>query len=176
MIKTRSRRAVSAIALSATVGLMGAACTTPAPYGGPTKANYQIKTTSVKVIESQDAVYALGLCVNFIGGCKDEPYTLNIGFTVKIGVPDSATAFVVQGDSASDIAAGTTHTNSPGEQATTQFGNVDTVSLNDLAQGAHLELAGVWSWAMEADAFAANSAGTVADLVKSALNTALASG
>lgn len=173
MIHTRSRRALSAIVLVATIGLMGAACTTPAPYGGPPKANYQFKTTSAKVIQSQDAIRVFGVCVS-LTGCSDEVYTLNIAFTVGLGDANSAQTFVVQGDSTSSIGEGSTHIMSGNEQATTQFSNLNTVGLVDLANGAKLQIAGIWSWAMDADLFAANSAGTVANILKSALNSTVA--
>jgi hypothetical protein len=105
----------------------------------------------------------------------DEPYSLNIAFRVKVGEPNSAQTSVVEGDAHNDVGEGQTYTMQGGERARTNFPTVGMVDLLDLALGAKLEVVGVWTWAMEEDFIGVNSAAhTVADVVKTALNSTVA--
>jgi len=173
MIRNR-RRLAAIIAGAASLGLLGSAC---APgggpiYGGPPTANWRIQTNTVNVVESQDKVCAL-FCVNI----NDEPYTLNLAFRVKVGEANSATGFLVQGAEYNDIGEGETETMVGAQRAVTQFPAVTMVDLIDLAFGAKLEIAGVWSWQMESDQFGVQSAAnSVLNLVLAALNTTVAAG
>ncbi len=175
MIKTRSRRAVSAIVLTATVGLMGAACTPPAPYGGPPKANVAFKATSVTVNSSNDKT-----CVIFCVGANDEPFNINVWFRMTIGVANSATTGVVTGANAwpglfdQGPGEGGSHTYAPNEQGAVNFNDMAMPDVADLLQGAKIEIAGVWSWKMEADLIGVGSvATTAANSLKTVLNSVL---
>lgn len=161
---SKLRRFAPVVAL-ATVITLGAACTPPPYiYPGPPTANWQYKTTSFHVNEEQDCVLICSLY-------SDEPYSLNIAFRVKVGQDGSAATWVVEGDSGSDVDAGETYNTSGGQQATTQFPAVNMVDVLDLAFGAKLEIAGMWTWAMEEDWIGVNGAATtVAGLMLTALD------
>lgn len=180
-MKTRKKLLVSAVALLTVVG-MTAACTPPDSGGGLPAVNWSFKGTKVKVIDSQDEVRGLfGECIplEVLGGCKDEPFLLNVAFRVKLGLPNSAQAWVVNNRTAApqDIPAGTT-VDPVGDAAggKVTFGGVQPVDLLDLANtNNHLEVFGTYTWATEEDQFGLGvAADTVANLLKDALNTTLA--
>ena len=155
---------------TASLLLISSACTTPPVYGGPPTANWRFQTNTVNVVESQDKT-----CVIFCVNVNDEPYTLNLAFRVKVGQANSATGFLVEGTSYNDIGEGETKTMGGTQRAVTNFGAVSMVDLADLAFGAKLEIAGVWSWQMEEDTVGVNSAATTAlNLVITALNSTVA--
>src|SRR4051812_22287775 len=91
----RTSRWLGLVALLAIIG-MGAACTSQGQGGLPTET-WRIEGTQVTVNDSQDEV-CLPFCVNK----EDEPYLLQIGWRVKLGVNGSASAWVV-GDRNNDI-------------------------------------------------------------------------
>jgi hypothetical protein len=178
MNRIRSRRLCAALALVSTVAVLGA-CTTPPPYGGPPTASRSFSATSVTVNSSNDKTCVLGICA----GANDEPFNIHVWFRVQIGVPNSADAGVVTGDNAwSGIfdqgpGEGGSHTYTGGQKATVNFSNIAMPDVLDLAQGAHLEIAGVWAWKMEADLLGVGGlATTAANAIKSALNSTLANG
>lgn len=180
-MKTRKRLAASAFAVLAAVGVV-AACTPPDPATGQLPSvNWSFKGTQVKVIDSQDEVRGLfGECIplEVLGGCKDEPFLLNVAFRVKIGVGGSAQAWVVNNRTSApeDIPAGTTVSVGDAAGGKVTFSNVQPVDLLDLANpDNHLEVVGTYTWAAEEDQFGlGTAANTVANLLKDALNTTLA--
>ncbi|HKY15775.1 MAG TPA: hypothetical protein VJM33_12695 [Microthrixaceae bacterium] len=169
MKRDRSRHFAALIAMAVSVGLVGA-CTTPGGpvYPGPPQWSYTFKTTNYKVIEATDDT----LCT-FITpiNCHDEPYTLNIAFRVRVGEANSASAWVVEGEELlNDLKDGESAPADAAAQAVTTFPNVNTVDLADLAFGAKLEIAGVWSWAMEGDLTpVSGTANAVKDILLAAL-------
>jgi hypothetical protein len=155
------------------LGTTAAACPAPGSYG-PATGNFAFSATSVKVDASNDKTCVFGLCVN----TSDEPYVINVGFTVQIGVANSATDTVVVGDEAASTGEGSTHTFTGSEQGTVNFPNVPLLDVVDLLNtNNHLEVAGVWSWAMEADLLGVSGLATTAgDAIKTVLNSTLAAG
>jgi hypothetical protein len=120
------------------------------------------------------------LCV----GANDEPYVINIGFTVQIGKANSATDAVVVGDNQwSGIfdqgpGEGDTASMTGGASGAVTFANVPVLDVGDLLNtNNHLEVAGVWAWAMEADLLGVSGIATTAGAaIKSVLNSTLATG
>ncbi len=172
MHRFRSRRAVAAVALTSAIALL-AACQTPPPYGGPPTANFRFEATQVTVVHNQDETCVI-ICVNK----EDEVYMLNLWFRVTVGQPGSAQAGYVKGSpDAENLADGDTHNFTGAQRATVNFSNVAVPDVLDLAQGAKVEVVGVWSWAVESDFTGVTAAaGAAADAIKSALNSTLATG
>ena len=179
-MKTKKKLLVSVVALMTVVG-MTAACTPPDESGGLPAVNWSFKGTQVKVIDSQDEVRGLfGECIplEVLGGCKDEPYLLNIGFRVKIGQAGSAQVSVTNNRTSApqDVTVGSTVTVGDEAGGKVTFNGVQPVDLLDLANtNNHLEIVGTYVWASEED-FVGNglAADSVASLLKDGLNTTLA--
>lgn len=177
MQKTRSRLAV-AVAILSVMGLAAACAPTP-----PSSQSWTFRANSVTVNDSQDEVRGLfGECIplEILNGCKDEPYTLNIGFRVKIGDEGSASAWVVNNrtDAPENIPAGTTVTLTGNQQNAITWNNVKPLDVLDLASSSNkLEVVGVYSWASEED-FIGNgvAADGVANILANALEDTLAAG
>ena len=171
------RRSAALIVAVMTIGLLGAACAPTTPSGSPVTGNFTFKATSVTVNTSNDKTCFI-VCV----GANDEPYVINIGFTVNIGQANSATSQVVVGANAwpgvfdQGPGEGQSHTFSGGEQGAVTFPSVPLLDVLDLANtNNHLEIAGVWAWAMEADLLGVSGlATTAAAAIKSVLNSTLA--
>src|SRR5688572_3139420 len=85
-----SRRLLVATAVTLAV-TMFAACAPPPPYPGPPTASRTFQATRVTVNSTNDNWNVTCFCT------KDEPKNLNIGFRVRLGVPNSASAQVVAG-------------------------------------------------------------------------------
>lgn len=184
MHRKNLRRGIAALAILAATSL-GAACT-PTP-GGPQppavpKGNFTFKAISAKNTLSNDECGLL--CLD-----NDEPYPINIGFTVKIGKANSATAQAVVGEAAWDWwnlfdqgpDQGDTYTFAPGpQQAPVTLSNIPLLDVSDLLWTSnHLTVAGVWSWAFEGDVDPIGPAGmasTIAAAIQTALNATLAKG
>jgi len=171
MQRTRSRLAAAV----AVLGVMGIAASC-APPPAPANETWTFRANSVTVNDSQDAVDLpiVGCLVN----CKDEPYTLNIGFRVKVGQAGSAQAFVVNNrtDAPEDVGAGQTVQLTGNAQNAAVFNNVKALDVIDLLNTNNkLEVVGVYSWASEED-FIGNglAADAVADILVDALNATLA--
>jgi hypothetical protein len=145
----------------------------------PTAESWTFRATSVKVNSSQDAVYdpLFGLCISF-AGCSDEPYPLNIGFRVKIGVPGSAQAFVVNNrtDAPENVSPGQTVNLVGNQQGAATFNNITPLDTLDLLNSSNkLEIVGVYTWASEEDLIGNGvAADGVANILKDALNATLA--
>jgi hypothetical protein len=172
MHRTRSRLA-GVVGILAVMAL-AAACAPPAP----TTESWTFRATQVTVNQSQDAVRLFGACVNF--NCADEPYTLNIGFRVKIGQPNSASTQVVNNrtDAPQSVCEGCTVTLTGNQQNAVTFNNLKPLDVLDLLNSSNkLEVVGVYSWASEED-FVGNgvAANAVADILRDALNSTLAAG
>src|SRR4051794_24249319 len=88
------RRVLALASIVATASLM-AACTPSGPITAPSvpKGNFSFTANQVTVNESQDKT-----CIIFCVGANDEPFVINIGFSVQIGKANSATTQVVTGD------------------------------------------------------------------------------
>jgi len=155
----------------ASTALLATACP-PAP--GVVLNNPTFSATSVTVNNSQDEVCVI-ICVNR----EDEPYVLNVNFRVKIGVPGSASTFVTgsRSNSLSGLGAGDSAALSGAQQATATFAGVQGLDLLDLLDTNNkLEVWGTYVWAMEEDTVGvATAAGNVADILKNALNSTIAS-
>jgi len=177
MQRTRSRLAVT-VAILSVMGL-AAACAPSAP----SSQSWTFRANSVTVNDSQDEVRGLfGECIplEVLNGCKDEPYTLNIGFRVKIGAAGSASTEVVNNrtDAPENIPAGSTVTLTGNQQNAITWNNIKPLDVVDLASSSNkLEVVGVYSWASEED-FVGNglAADSVANILEDALNSTLAAG
>ncbi len=170
------RRLAVAIATLAVVGL-AAACVPPPP---PATESWTFRATQVTINDSQDEVRdpLFGLCL-VIPNCDDEPYTLNIGFRVKVGQPNSAQTFVVNNRTdAPSVGEGSTATLTGSQQNAVTFTNVRPLDVVDLLNPANkLEVMGVYTWASEED-WVGNgvAADSVASLLRSGLNATVATG
>jgi hypothetical protein len=176
MTRFRSRYAATAVALLCAFAVVSG-CTTPPTYGGPPKSTRTFRATSVKVNSVNDGINVVpGDC--FFDYC-DEPKVINIGFRVKMGVANSASAQVSVGanhwNGAFDqgLKAGQSHNYSGNEQAPVTFTDVAMPDLLDLAQGAKLEIVGVWAWKVEDDGILAASVNDIADAIAPAITSAL---
>jgi hypothetical protein len=172
----KQRSALLVAAVSA-LALVAAACAPP-----PATDKWEFKATKVTVNDSQDEVWAGPLCISFTG-CTDEPYVINIATRVKIGVPNSASGFVVssRNDNPEKVAEGTTVVldGSEGKSgAPVVFPGVQRLDIADLLNtNNHLEVMVVYTWVMEEDSVPVNTAADdVKDLLVDGLNASLAQG
>jgi hypothetical protein len=194
----RRRLVAGATALVAVLGLVGAACTPPAP-----PSNFTFRAEQVTVLQNNDPystvnVFGQLFCgiVEVLDGCYDEPYLINIWFKVTIGQPNSAQAGVVStradsgqrlpavcevgrqapaglcpvGSETLDLPSGT----SPRTGATVTFGQMPRPDVLDLANGEPITIAGVWTWAMEQDLIGVATPNQLASVLRTALNGVLA--
>lgn len=159
-------------ALLGSFALVAAACTPPP--SGPGSANWKFEGTQVTVNDSQDETCVLGICSN----SSDEPYLIQIGWRVKIGVPNSASTFVVNARDfeLSGMDAGDTANLSGGATATATFNNVPVLGLTGaLNPDNNLEIVGTYTWAVESDTIGIGTgANGTADVFTDALNATLA--
>jgi hypothetical protein len=172
------RRVIALASIVATAGLV-AACTPNGPITAPSvpKGNFTFTANQVTVNESQDET-CFFVCV----GANDEPFVINIGFSVQVGKANSATTQVVTGDNQwsgvfdQGPGEGSTDGFEPGQQASVPFNNVPLLDVSDLAWTSnHLAVTGVWSWAMEADLLGVGGLATAsADALKAVLNSTIA--
>lgn len=175
MHRTRTRLA-AVVGILAVMGV-AASCVPPAP----TAESWTFRANSVTVNDSQDEIRdpLFGLCIA-IPSCEDEPYTLNIGFRVKIGVPGSADAFVVNNrtDAPENVGEGVTVNLTGNAQNAVTWNNIKPLDIADLLNSANkLEVVGVYSWASEEDLVGNGvAADGVAGILEDALNSTLAAG
>jgi hypothetical protein len=175
MHRTRSRLA-AVVGILAVMGI-AASCVPQAP----TTESWTFRANSVTVNDSQDEVRdpIFGLCIA-IPSCEDEPYTLNIGFRVKIGVPGSADAFVVNNrtDAPENVSEGATVNLTGNAQNAITWNGVKPLSLVDLLNSSNkLEVVGVYTWSSEEDLVGNGlAADGVAGILEDALNSTLAAG
>jgi len=169
MNKMIRRGVLSGMLLS--VAILGA-CTPPAP---PTAVPWKFQGTKVTVNSSQDETCVFGVCVN----THDEPYLMNVNFSVKIGVAGSAQTWVSggHGNGYNDLGAGQSTTSAGGWQGTANFSPAP-LDIADLLNSAnHLEVFGSYTWAMEEDTVGIGPAASgTANILKDALNQTLALG
>jgi hypothetical protein len=147
----------------------------------PTTESWTFRANSVKVNDSQDEIRdpLFGLCIA-IPSCEDEPYTLNIGFRVKIGVAGSADAFVVNNrtDAPENVGEGVTVNLTGNSQNAVTWNGIKPLDVIDLLNSSNkLEVVGVYSWASEEDLVGNGlAADGVAGVLEDALNATLAAG
>jgi hypothetical protein len=165
-------RSVLAVALMSAVALL-ASCAPPPPYAGAPKANRTFQATRVTVNSTNDGWNITCFCT------KDEPKNVHIGFRVKVGVPNSASAQMVAGSNAwnglfdQGLSAGQSHNYSGSQRAAVSFNGVAMPDVVDLLQGAKLEIAGVWAWKLEDDGILAANVNNVANAASAAMVSAL---
>ena len=171
MHRTRSRL----VALVGVLAVMGvaASCVPPAP---PSSTTWTFRGTQVTVNDSQDETCVLGICANR----SDEPYLINIGFRVKIGVAGSAQTQVAntRGSALQDVPAGGVRTLNSSQAGTITWSNHKPLDILDLANSDNaLEVVGVYSWAAEEDFVGLGvAANATADVLRDAHNQTLAAG
>ncbi len=174
---TRTRSLTAGIVAVVAVMALAASC---APAAAPEGESWTFKANSVKINDSQDELRDpfFGACIA-IPNCDDEPEPLQIGFRVKVGVPNSAQTFVVnnRGDAPS-VGEGSTRVLTGNQQNAATFANVKPLSLIDLFNSAnHLEVVGAYTWASEVDLVGNGvAADGVAGVLKDALNATIAKG
>jgi len=171
-MKQRSMLRAAVIAVVAVVSLAAAACAPTAPGGGIAPVNWSFRGTSVTVNDSQDEV-----CFIFCVNSEDEPYLLQVAFRVKIGVPQSADAWVVKGSAPQDVPVGGVRNFAGNQNAQVVFNGVQPLDLlNALNSSNHLEVVGTYTWAAEEDTFdtLSGAANDTASILKNTLNSTLA--
>lgn len=167
-MKTRSWRALAISALGV-VAMAAAAC---APPPAPSSQSWTFRAEQVTINDGQDQTCVI-ICVNN----EDEPYTLNIGFRVKVGVPGSASTFVVNNRTdAPSVGIGDTKVLTGNEQGAATFAGIQPLDIIDILNTNNdLEVIGVYTWASEEDLIGNGlAADTVADLFEDALNSTIA--
>lgn len=153
--------------------LLATACPQTPPYAGPPTGNRTFQATSVTVDSTNDGWNITCFCT------KDEPKVVNVGFRVKLGVPNSASAVVGIGSNhwngvfEQGLKAGQSFNYSGSETGAVTFNNVALPDILDLAQGAPIEIAGVWAWKVEDDGILAASVNNFANSLGSAITDAL---
>ena len=147
----------------------------------PTTESWTFRANSVTVNDSQDEIRDpfFDLCIA-IPSCEDEPYTLNIGFRVKIGVAGSADAFVVNNrtDAPENVGEGVTVNLTGNSQNAVTWNGIKPLDVLDLLNSSSkLEVVGVYTWASEEDTIGNGlAADGVAGVLEDALNATLAAG
>lgn len=152
---------------------LAASCTPPAP----TAETWTFRGTQVTVNNSQDET--LGICFP-ASLCQDEPYLINIGFRVQLGVEGSAQTQVLNSrDSAhQNVPEGGVRALTGAQQATVTWNNIKPLDILDLTNSSNkLEIVGVYSWAAEEDFVGLGvAANGTADILRDALNATIAQG
>ena len=174
---TRTRSLTAGIVAVVAVMALAASC---APAAAPAGESWTFKANSVKINDSQDELRdpIFGACIA-IPNCEDEPYALQIGFRVKVGVANSAQVFVVNNRTdAPSVGEGSTRVLTGNQQNAATFANVRPLSLIDLFNSANkLEVVGAYTWASEEDLVGNGvAADGVAGVLKDALNATIAKG
>ena len=169
-MKTRNVRFLI-LGMVAALATLAAAC---APQPPPPVQSFTFKANSVTNTSSNDLPV---LCVPFTEICTgDEPYVVNIAFKVTIGQADAQTYVTVgsnhwPGLTDQGPTTGESHTFTGAEQGAVTIPDVPLLDIADLGTNG-LVIAGVWSWAMEADLYPVGGINTAADTLRNALNTA----
>ena len=146
-MKTHRRTVrVAFVAIIAAFGLTAVACTPP---GGPAAVNWSFRGTHITVNDVQDEV-----CVVFCVNTSDEPYLLQVAFRVKIGLPNSAQAFVVKGGTIQSLSVNRGANLDANTGAQVNFNGVQPLDILDtLDTNNHLEVVGTYTWASEEDTY-----------------------
>ncbi len=152
-------RLLAVTACITTIATLGAACTPPAPAAPPGE-RFQLNVTKFHNIHQNEFTGLLNEL--------DEPYILQVGFTVKLGVPNSTNTFLVE-DHPREICSsgdgipqpglghrdhtGPTTCNVPAAQGRVSFPPVQRLDVADVLFGSTpLTIAGAITVAMEEDA------------------------
>lgn len=169
----KQRSALLVAAVSA-LALVAAACVPPTASD-----SWEFKATNVTVDDAQDEIRLFGACIA-IPNCNDEPYVINIATRVKIGVPNSASGFVVSSrdHAPEDIPAGESRVLTGAAGAPAVFPGVQRLDVADvLNTNNQLEVMVVYTWVMEEDLVAVNTAANdIKDILVDSLNATLAQG
>lgn len=170
-MKTRNVRFMI-VGMVAAFAAVAASCTPPPP---PPVQSFTFKALSVTNTSSNDLPV---VCVPFTDICTgDEPYVINIAFKATIGKADAQTYVTVGANhwpGLTDQGPTTGHSytfNGPAEQGVVTIPDVPLLDVGDLGTNG-LVIAGVWSWAMEADLYPVGGVDTAAGILRSALNDA----
>jgi len=177
MLKSRAkRRPALIVGAMAALALIAAACVPPT---APATDTWEFKATQVTVNDAQDEIRLFGACVA-IPNCNDEPYVMNIATRVKIGVPNSASGFVVssRSNNPENVPAGESRTLTGAAGAPVAFPGLQRLDVADLLNANNkLEVVVIYTWVMEEDTVAVNTAANdVKDFLVDGLNATLATG
>lgn len=162
-------------AIAATTLAVGAvACTAPA---APVPVTWKFEATNVTVNDAQDEIRLFGGCIA-IPNCNDEPYVINIGARVKVGVANSASAQVISSrdHNPEDVPAGESRALSGLSGGAVSFPNVSRLNVTDLLNTNNkLEIFVIYTWVLEEDTVPVNTAANdVAAILVDALNDTVA--
>lgn len=169
-MKIRGAR-LALLGLVAAFATIAASCTPAAP---PPVQSFSFKANSVTINSSNDSgPCAFGVCVP---PDKDEPYVVNIAFRATVGQADAQTYVTVgthpwTGAFDQGPSTGQTHNFTGSQQGTVTIPDVPLLDVADLGSSG-LVIAGVWSWAMEADLYSPGGIDTAAGVLRDALNQA----
>ena len=151
------------------VALLGGSCATPG--GGAAASNFKFRVSKVTVVNHNDS---------FLYGVRDETFSYQLWFRVKVGVANSAQVGLVgdRADAFNDLGDGQTHVNVGGERSEVNFGGVQLLDLVDLVlPSTRLEVVGTWTWAMDRDDVSvAGVANDTLTVIRNALNATVAAG
>lgn len=188
MRHVRTRR-VGFVAAFLAISVVAAACVPPAP---PSAETWSFKADQVTGVVGNDPFIKPPLigCSSegILSNCYDEPYTINIWFRVKLGVPGSAQTGVVSTRSDSVSVCAQNRPNCEGRPTTralnddqggrVNFANLQRYDVIDVLanQNAPIEIVGSWVWAMEEDLAGTLNAGPIANILKNVLNDTIGSG
>lgn len=175
MKSTFKKRSTLLVAAVSALALVAAACGPPPP----STDKWEFKATNVTVNDAQDEIRLFGACVA-IPNCNDEPYVINVATRVKIGVPNSASGFVVssRANNPENVPAGQSRSLTGAAGAPAVFPGVQRLDIADLLNtNNHLEVMVIYTWVMEEDTVPVNTAANdVKDMLVDSLNATLAKG
>jgi hypothetical protein len=188
MRHVRTRR-VGIVAAFLTISIVAAACVPPPP---PEAETWSFKADQVTAVVGNDPFIKPPLigCSSegILSNCYDEPYTINIWFRVKLGVPGSAQTGVVSTRSNSASVCAQNRSSCEGRPTTqllndaqggrVNFNNLQRYDVLDVLanQNAPIEIIGSWVWAMEEDLAGTLNAGPIANILRDVLNDTIGSG
>ena len=179
-MKRSSTLRMLTVAIISAFGLIAAACAPPAPGGGgaPAPVDWSFKGTQMHSVDSQDEVRVFGACVA-LPNCDDEPFLLQVAFSVTLGEPGSAQAWTVTGDESTGVSEGDTIALTGGKQAEVTFAGVQPLDVLDALNPANkMDIVGTYTWAAESDLINSLGVGanSIAGIFETALNDTIAAG
>ena len=157
-------------AFGVTVAMLATGCATGSG-AAPAGATFKFRANKVTVVNHNDS---------FFYGVRDETFTYQLWFRVKVGVANSAQVGLVgdRSNAFNDLGDGQSHVNVGAEQAEVNFAGVQMVDVVDLLNPATpLEVVGTWTWAMDKDDVSvAGVAFSTLNVIRNALNATVAAG